>query len=326
MNIYLSQLAHYLPERRVSNEELINSHGLRMKPGWVEKIIGITERRWASPEEATSDLALKACEKLELKNFHGPLFLSTITGDFLTPSTSSILKQKLGIKNDLPGFDINAACAGLLFALDLGQKYLQSSEQSEALIMASECRSRFANPKDRRTIFLFGDGASAFVITKAAKGNNLLEWVLTKTEASEDYEIFIPGGGTREPLTNDSLENSRQYIKMNDGSKISELTTSRLIATVHETLEAKKQKLNDFDHFIFHQGNGRLIQAIAKEMGIEESKVWINFPQYGNSSSASVGISLSEASGQIKDGERVLLMAMGAGYHIGLASILWGEA
>jgi 3-oxoacyl-[acyl-carrier-protein] synthase III len=324
MNITIKNVGHYLPEQIISNQDMIDRFSLRMKAGWVEKIVGIKERRWANEDQATSDLAVAACKDFDLKNFKGPLFLSTITGDYLTPSTSSIIKRKLALSGSYPAVDINAACAGFLFALENGINYLLSGKSDQALILASECRSRFINTSDRRTAFLFGDAACALLIEKT-DDDGMIEWVETQTEASEDYEILIPAGGTREPLTEEVITSKRHLITMNDGTKISEVTSSKLIDTVNQTLSTKGQKLSDFDHFIFHQGNGLLIRAIAKEMGIDEEKVWINFDRYGNSSSASVGLSFSEAiqSGKVKNGDRILMMAMGAGYHIGMASIKW---
>ncbi|MCO4793040.1 MAG: ketoacyl-ACP synthase III [Bacteriovoracaceae bacterium] len=326
MSFRIVETSHYLPDNILTNQDLIDKFGLRMKSGWVEKIVGIKERRWAVEDQATSDLATFACEKLNLKNFQGPIFLSTITGDYLTPSTSSILKRKLNLNDDYPCFDINAACAGYLFALDSALGWLERGKCKQALVIATECRSRFINTSDRRTAFLFGDAACAMIVEKSDSPNQI-EWVETKTEASKDYEILIPAGGTKEPFSKETYSSNKHLITMNDGTKISEITKSKLIDKVLQTLESKNQSLDDFDHFIFHQGNGLLIRAIAKEMGISESKVWINFDKYGNSSSASVGLSLSEAikSGSIKNGERILIMAMGAGYHIGIASILWGQ-
>lgn len=321
MNIYIKQVSHFLPKNKVSNQELIDQYGLRISDAAVKKVIGIESRYWAQEDISVSDMAVKACEKLDLKNFEGPIFLSTITGDYLSPSTSSIIKQKLGLKDTAPTFDINAACAGKIFTLDMAKNYLSGSQYDQAIVIASECRSRFTNKQDRKTAFLFADAASAVLLTKS-KENDLghIEWTDIKTKASEQFEIFIPGGGASNP-------EETPIISMQDGTKIKEVTTTLLINNVLETLEKNNQSLDNFDKFIFHQGNGRLILKIANELGIPEEKAVINFPKYGNSSSASVGVSLSEyiQSSEFSSNQRVLLMAMGAGYHIGMASIKWGE-
>ncbi len=326
MKIWIKQISHYLPENIVTNDDLIKIHNIRMKSGWVEKIIGIKERRWAKKDEAVSDLALKSCNKLDLTTFNGSMFLSTVTGDFLTPSTSSIIKKKLGFKDQLPTYDINSACAGLIFAMEAAMNRLIATKENESLVMASECRSRFVNTNDRRTAFIFGDAACSLVLEKNDHAPGEIEWIISKTIPSSDYEIYIPGGGTRLPLNKKLLEKKKHLITMNDGTKISEVTKKELVTTILTTLDDKGLSLKDFDHFIFHQGNGLLIKAIGKELGVPLEKLWINFDKYGNSSSASVGVSLSESyeKGALKKGQKVLLVAMGAGYHCGISSIIWG--
>ena len=325
MGIKIKAVSHYLPENIITNDDIINKYELRTSSKIVEKVIGIKQRRWASEDQATSDLAYLACKDIDLTQFDGPIFLSTITGDYLTPSTSSVIKSKLKIKGHAPTFDINAACAGKIFALDTAINYLKGSKYNQALVIASECRSRFTNKKDRKTTFLFADAASAILLEKDNSNDDSIEWIHTKTEASDHFEILIPAGGTKAPINHELIDQNQHLIKINDGTKIGEITTTRLIDTINQALEENNQKLDDFDQFIFHQGNGNLIKTIANKLNIDLDKVTINFPEYGNSSSASIGVSLSEHvnSSSIKDGERILLMAMGAGYHIGMASVIW---
>lgn len=327
MGIIIKEVSHYLPDNIITNDDIIQENELKTSSKIVEKVIGISERRWASYDQATSDLAVLACNNLDLTDFEGPIFVSTITGDYLTPSTSSVIKAKLNLTDHAPTFDINAACAGNIFALDTAVNYLKGSRYKKALVIASECRSRFINKKDRKTTFLFGDAASVILLEKDETQDESIEWIQTKTEASENFEILIPAGGTKEPISHEQIEQNRHLIKINDGTKIGEITTTRLIDTIEKTLAQHNQKLSDFDQFIFHQGNGNLIKNIANKLNIDTEKVTINFPKYGNSSSASIGVSLSEYvnSPNMRDGERILLMAMGAGYHIGMASIIWKE-
>ena len=328
MSVFIKDLSHYLPENLVTNQDIIDKNKLKITSRVVEKVIGIKTRFWASPTESVSDLAVKACQKIDLSKFDGPIFLSTITGDYLSPSTSSIIKQKLGLSGDAPTFDLNAACAGNLFALDLATKYLTGTEYKQALVIASECRSRFTNLSDRKTAFLFSDAASAILLENSEVATNTIEWIDTNTRASEQFEIFIPAGGASSPMSQESIQNKDHYIKMQDGSKIKDVTTSVLVDKIKSKLADENQTLDDFDQFVFHQGKGILILEIASRLGISEDKVHINFPEYGNSSSASVGVSLSEYI-QNKDfasEPRVLIMAMGAGYHIGMASIKWRKS
>ncbi len=325
--IWISGISHYVPEQVVTNSEMIERFNIRMKPAWVEKVIGIKERRWANANEAASDLAVSAAKQLDLEGFCGPIYLSTISGDFPTPSTSSIVKRKLGISGRSSATDVNAACAGQIFALELGyNKLMTSSVDSEVLVIASEVRSKFLNTQDRRTVFLFSDAACAIKLERSDNPPGEIEWIVTQTVGSDEYEILIPGGGSAAPLTNESFASGGHLITMVDGSKIFEKTTVELINEIENTLKNKGMSKSDYDHFIFHQGNGNLIRVICQRLGIPLEKAWINFETFGNSSSASAGVSLSHAynKGVIKKGDRVLMMAMGAGYHLGLVSIRWG--
>lgn len=326
-NIVIKGIAHYVPETIVSNQQIIDRHSLRIKASWIENRIGITERRWADENIAASDLAVKAVEKLKLVDFKGSIWVSTISQDYLTPSTASIIKQKLGITDKYPAIDLNAACAGQIFGLEMAKSRLEASDEEEALVIATEVRSRFLNKKDRRTAFLFGDGACAIHLKKEPreKSGGKINSLSTLTIPSDFFEILVPGGGSvspvREPSDLDSV-----YIKMRDGERIVQLTTGNLLDIIREHMEKNRQTIDEFDFFVFHQGNGAIINSICNNLNISLSKTWINFNKFGNTSSASMGIALSEAHQQekIKKGDKVMIMAMGAGLHVGIGSLTWG--
>ena len=266
---------------------------------------------------------------MNLASFDGPIFVSTISPDYPTPSTASVIKSKLQWDSDAPAIDISAACAGHLFALDLAKSKLLTSDYKQALVVATETRSKFLNKADRRTVFLFSDAAAVFLIEKNDNAPGSIEWIETKTIASKDFEILVPSGGSAAPYgESDEVKKSfYPYIKMNDGEKIFEATTISLVSMVEASLTKYNKQISDFDFFIFHQGNGDIIKNICKNLNVPIEKTEIVFNQYGNSSSSSMGVALSIAlqNGNIKTGDRVLLLSMGAGYHIGLASILWGQ-
>jgi 3-oxoacyl-[acyl-carrier-protein] synthase III len=324
--IWIKEVSHYLPNNVLTNQDLIETYKIRMKSFVIEKMLGIKQRCWANENQAASDLAVEAAKKLDLENFEGGIFLSTISGDYPTPSTSSLIKSKLNLAGVAPAIDINNACAGMIFALELAMQRLQITEETQALVISSEVRSRFINKSDRRTAFLFADGASCFLIEENDRAPGTIEWVLTKTIASDNLEIYIPAGGSVKPLAQSVLDNNEHHIVMNDGPLIIEKTKTELVLAIRETLQKKNMTIGDYDYFIFHQGNENLIKKVCKELSININKVEIDFPIHGNTTSASVGISLSWAvsQGKIKKGDRVLIMSMGAGYHMGLVSVMWG--
>ena len=325
MKVWIKNISYYVPERVVTNQEIIDAHSLRMKASWIEKRIGITERRWCDENTAASDLAVEAVKKMNIDEINGAIYVSTISQDFLTPSTASVVKGKLGWKSYYPAIDMNAACAGQIFALDSAVSRLKGSEDKEALVIATETRSKFLNMKDRRTVFLFADGAVVFHLEKSDEAPGEVEWVQSQTIASEDFEILIPGGGSKLPF-NDGVDPVETKIKMQDGEKIFETTTETMIGLIHDQLKKYETKVSDYDFFVFHQGNGAIIRKICGALDIPMEKTHINFDKFGNTSSASMGIALADAheQGKIKKGGKVLVLAMGAGYHVGIASIKWG--
>lgn len=326
--LYLSAIKSYIPQQTITNDDLINREGLKMKASWIEKNLGITTRRWASPEEAASDLAAKSCQEMDLKNFQGSIWLSTISPDYLTPSTSSIFKKKIGIKGDHPAYDTSAACAGFLFALEAAATRLTSSVEIEALVSASEVRSRYLNPKDRRTVFLFGDAAATAHLTKKRPAGKYfsLSWTHTGTIPTEHMEILVPGGGSAKPLNQEAIENGEQFIQMVDGNSIVESTQEYLVSTIKKVLGSDRSP-EDYDLILFHQGNKRLILTILERLGMGEDKTHITFSEWGNSSSASVAVTLVDAMEKktLKDQAKVLLVAFGAGQHLGLTELVWNK-
>lgn len=318
-NIFLSGLSYYVPENAVTNQEIIDAHQLRIKDEWIANRIGISQRRWASEDEAASDLAAQALRKIPQAQ-EAALFVSTISPDYLTPSTASLVKQKMQWKGLTPAVDLSAACAGHIFSLEQAAFRLHATQEAEVYSVATEVRSRYLNRTDRRTVFLFGDGACAMRLSRQG-GIASLDWTSTQTWASDDFEILVPAGGSKMPLSQAVLDNQDQFIRMNDGGKIVDATTGKLVETVTTAIEAAGAKVSEYSFVVFHQGNGAIIRSICESLGLGPEKTLVTFGELGNSSSASCGIALAQAYERklIQPG-KVLMVTMGAGYHVGLAS------
>jgi 3-oxoacyl-[acyl-carrier-protein] synthase-3 len=225
-----------------------------------------------------------------------------------------------------PAYDISAACAGFIFALELGALIVRASSSAFAYVVAAEARSRFLNKSDRRTVFLFGDAAAACLLTQT-KTDALAQllWTECSTQSFGEPEILIPAGGAKKPITSSDLAENLHKIKMIDGVSITEAVETKLVDSVRRCLGERGESIEDYRFFAFHQGNGQLIKHVLGQLGASEDQTWINFDVYGNSSSASVAVVLSEAAekGLIKSGDKVLMVAMGAGYHLGVAALRW---
>lgn len=329
-------MAFYVPENIITNQIIIDQHELRIKASWIESKIGITQRRWGATHETASSLATEAIKKLNLTHFDGALWVSTISQDYLTPSTASIIKHNLqqmapqiNSSEHYPAVDLNAACAGQIFALEMAMQRLMATEETESLVVATEMRSRFLDKKDRRTVFLFADGACVFHLKKINQEETWqgeIHWTKTLTIPSEFFEILIPAGGSARPIrTLEDIEAG--FITMRDGERIVQMTTTHLLEIIQKQLALQKQSVDDFDFFVFHQGNGAIITSICQTLGIPLEKTWINFDRFGNTSSASMGIAFAEALllKKIRPAQKVLIMAMGAGHHIAMASLTLGN-
>src|SRR5262249_5056571 len=157
---------------------------------------------------------------------------------------------------------------------------------------ATEVRSRFLNPKDRRTVFLFGDGACAMYVRDDEAAEGSIEWIQSISLPSDAMEIFVPAGGSMHPLSHDFLAQGMQFIRMEDGPKIVELTTGLLVGEIERALGERRVAATDYDFFVFHQGNAAIAEAVLNALGVSPEKTFANFDRYGNTSSASVGIAL----------------------------------
>jgi 3-oxoacyl-[acyl-carrier-protein] synthase-3 len=272
----------------------------------------------------TSDLAADVLKKISLGE--GPIYLSTISPDYLTPSTSSELKRKVGWEGLSPAIDLSAACAGFIFALEQASLFLLGSKQKIVYALAAELRSRFLDLNDRRTVFIFADAAAGCVLSQDKVGAMAqVLWTSCSTQSKVAPEIYIPAGGAKQPLTHQLLDEKANTIRMVDGVGITEAVEAKLVSAVQLSLQSRQESIEDYAFILFHQGNGQLIERVLAQLGLQKEQTHINFGQYGNSSSASVAVALSEAAslGKIKPGQKVLLVAMGAGYHLGVAGLTW---
>jgi 3-oxoacyl-[acyl-carrier-protein] synthase-3 len=331
-SILISAVSYHVPSQVITNQSIIEANDLRIRSDWVERRLGIRERRWVvAGEEAASDLAVAAIRKLriDLGAFSGALWTATISPDYYTPSTGSIIKQKLGMLQSFPTFDLNQACAGQIFALECAINRLRATDETEAIVVATEVRSVFLNKMDRRTVFLFGDGASAFYLCKHLSNEDQtgVEAITVSTISLGDDPIKIPAGGSRSPIDADAVAANDHRIKMLDGELITRRALDTLTGEIRSRLAKWGRTISDYDFFVFHQGSGSIIQSVCNDLGIAPEKIWTNFDRFGNTAGASMGIALAEAHElkKIPIGSRVLLVAMGAGWHLGLASVVWSS-
>jgi len=293
----------------------------------MQSLLGIKQRHWADASQATSDLAYEACLLALKSRGYSPseverLILATVSPDYLTPSTACVLQHKLGAA-PAPSHDITASCAGFLFALDVAVRCILTGARN-ALICASDVRSRWLNLADRSTCAIFGDGAAAALIEPCSKGTGILGIALA-SDGSGHQEVYVPAGGSAEGISAESLLQKRDKIHMTAGPQTYLKAVTGMLNAAQFICDAFGVSLHDVDCVVAHQANERALERVAKFGRFPLEKMVITFPYTGNTSGASVGIGLDHAlrTGQVADGKLVLLVAAGAGHNVGAALVRW---
>jgi len=294
---------------------------------WITERTGIRERRIADSTQAASDLAYEASRIALERAGLGPedidlIIVATITGDMPFPSTACFLQDKLGATN-AAGFDINAACSGFLYSLYIADSFIKSGKHRRILVAGTEVLSKITDWDDRRTCVIFGDGAGAVIIGPSNDDSGLLSININSDGKMWDL-IHVPGGGSRNPVSQSSIEQRMHYIKMK-GNETFKVAVRTLEDIALKTLEENNIDPSSLSLLIPHQANLRIIQATADRLKVPMDKVFINLDKYGNTSAASIPIALDEAlqSGRIKEGDYILLEAFGGGLTWASALIKW---
>lgn len=316
---YIIGTGSYLPEYIVTNEELAGLTGLT--PHEIVKRTGILERRRAEKDEATSDLATQAALSA-IKSAGvavedvGLIVLSTTSQDMFMPSTACIVQKNIGAKR-AAAFDINASCSGFLYSLNIAEMFIRSGQTDTALVIAAEVKSRFVDPKDKETALLFGDGAGAVVISNDHSLSLLTAEIINTSLYSDGTNwkwIHLPAGGSRMPVTADTIASGLHTMEM-DGSKVYRKAIKTFEGLLTDTVKRCGLTFDDIDTFIFHQANRRIIKQVISRLDIPEEKVPVTITYTGNTSSASIPITLDQLvrEGRIKKGDTILLAAFGGG-------------
>lgn len=315
----------YVPKMVLTNFDLEKMVDTSDK--WIIERTGIRERRIAGKDEATSDLAYEASLRALKASGTRPkdidlILLATTTPDMFFPSTACILQDRLNA-HKAAAFDISAACSGFIYALSIADQYIKAGLYKNILVVGSEVLSRITDWTDRSTCVLFGDGAGAAVLQPSFDKHGVLSAHLHSDGTLKDL-LYLPGGGSRNPASNRTIEKRLHYIKMR-GNETFKVAVRNLEEVAFEALNANNLKPSDIDLFIPHQANLRIIQAIAKRLDLPMDKVLINIDRYGNTSAASIPIALDEAvnEGRVKEGDLILLEAFGGGLTWASALIRW---
>ena len=293
----------YVPSTLITNEDLEKL--VETSDEWIMTRTGIKTRHRAV-DELTSDMAVKAAQNaIDRVNYDVSkidlIIMATITGDQMTPSTANFIQAKLGLNHEVMSFDINAACTGFVYGLEVASSLLQSGRFRAALVIGGETLTNIVDYTDRNTCVLFGDGAGAMIIEPS------------QVERNKAYFFNAARGDTNNTLTVVSK------IKM-DGKKVYQFAVDAMQQAIHKVLEDAGLQIEDIDMVIPHQANERIIQSVSKSMSIPMEKFMLNLSEYGNTSAASIPITISEYFDQNETkNKKILLVGFGGGF-------TWGSA
>lgn len=314
----------YVPDGVITNEHLHQRLG--HDSDWIVKRTGILERRHALPHQATSDLCHEAARRCLDNAAVNPrdidlLVLATFTPDMAFPSTACLVQDRL--KLSCAAIEVEAACAGFMYALMTAAAYVVSGASDLALVIGGDCNSRVVNPDDLKTYPLFGDGAGAVLLTRGRPDQGILSYSMGSDGSGGDL-LSRPACGSRMPPSPELLAKGLHFMHM-DGRSVFRWAVAILCDTIQDVLKHSGLTPDDIHLYIPHQANIRIINAAIDVLHISRSRVFNNLERYGNTSAGSVPLALDEAvaEGRVQPGNLIVLSGFGAGLAWGTAVIRW---
>jgi len=315
----------YAPSRILTNAEL--ERMVETSDEWIVQRSGIRERHIVAPDEATSDLALRAAQQaMERAGVAADeldfIVVGTTTGDMLFPTTANILQHRLGCRN-IGSMDGYAACSGSIYSLSVAAQYIQTGKYRTVLAVGAECLSRITDYTDRGTCILLADAAGAAVLRATDDDSGIIDTDLYSDGRYWEL-LYQPGGGSRHPATKETVDARMHYAKMK-GSEVFKVAVRMFGDCAERILARHGYTAADVALFVPHQANLRIIEAACKRLGMPMERVLVNVDRYGNTGAASVYVALEEAwtNKRLNTGDLVLLAAFGGGFTWGAALLRW---
>ena len=321
----ISGVGSFLPEKILTNADL--ERMVDTTDEWITSRTGIKERRLAARDQFTSDLAsaaaLRAMDQAGVKADEIDLIIvATITPDMVFPSTACLVQRRIRATR-AAAFDLEAACSGFIYGLEIAQQFIMSRTYDTVLVIGAEKLSSIVDWHDRNTCVLFGDGAGAAVLQNRPNAHGLLTAVMGADGDKADL-LYMPGGGSRCPATNNSVNSRLHFLRM-EGKETFKNAVQAMQTAAEEAMRRCEIDIARIKCVIPHQANRRIIDAVGERLGARPEQLFVNVQKYGNTSAASVAIALDEAvkEGRVRRGDLILLVVFGAGLTWGAAVIEW---
>ncbi|MBO7291090.1 MAG: ketoacyl-ACP synthase III [Bacteroidaceae bacterium] len=321
----ISGVASYVPDDILNNEDLAQM--VDTSDEWITTRVGIKERRILRQEGAgSSELGARALQSLIEKTGVNPgeielIICATSNPDYRFPSTASIIAEKVGIKTTY-AYDIQAACAGFIVALQAGAAYIQAGIHKKVVVIAAEKMSSMVNYKDRNTCPLFGDAAACALLEPTEEERGVMDAVFHTDGIGLPHLVMTAGGSVR-PASHTTIDKNEHYVYQ-DGRFVFKHAVADMIESSDNIMRRNNLTIEDIDYLIPHQANLRIIEAIAERFNVPSEKLIVNIQHYGNTSAASIPLCLSEFEHKFKKGDKLILTAFGAGFTWGALYLVWG--
>ncbi|TDM03788.1 beta-ketoacyl-ACP synthase III [Macrococcus carouselicus] len=313
MNIGIRGIGGYVPEKRMTNKDF--EAFLETSDEWITKMTGIKERRFAADDQDTSDLAFIAAERAIKdsglrKEDIDMILVATATGDHKFPSVACQLQERLGLRN-IPAMDQLAACTGFIYSMVTAQQFILTGACRHVLVIGAEKLTKIADMTDRNTAILFGDGAAAVVLGEVTEGHGIM-----------DYQLGSDGSGGQYLFD----RKADQLLAMN-GREVFKFAVRIMGDMAAKTVEEAGLRAEDIDMFIPHQANIRIMESSRQRLGIDKDKMSVTVDRYGNTSAASIPLSLLHEidKGTVTDGSKIVLVGFGGGLTYGAITLIYGK-
>jgi len=319
----ITAVGAYVPEGILTNEDL--SKIVDTTDEWIMTRVGIKERRVLEKGKGTSFMGAEAVKKVLAKSNTKPeeveaIIFATTTPDYIFPSTAAMTAEACGLKNAL-GFDIQAACSGFIYALEIGSNFIRSGQYKKVIVAAGDKMTSIANYKDRTTCPLFGDAAGAVMLEPTTEEVGVMDSIL-HVDGSGKNNLHMYGGGSVYPASYETVDKDMHYVYQ-EGQVVFKHAVSKMADVSVEIMERNGLTRDTVDWLVPHQANIRIIEAVGNRMGLSSDKVMINIQKYGNTSAGTIPLCLYEWEPKLKKGDNLILAAFGGGFTWGAVYLKW---
>jgi 3-oxoacyl-[acyl-carrier-protein] synthase III len=320
----ITAVGHYLPEGRMTNADL--EQFIETSDEWIFSRTGVRERRVLEDKsKATAFMAsIAAREALDRRGLDpsevGLIIVATVTPDMVFPPTACLVQAELGATNAW-GFDLEAACSGFLYALNVGAQFVASGAHGAVLVIGADTMSRITDYQDRTTCILFGDGAAAVLLEPDEGDRGLIDYVAHVDGSGADL-LYMKGGGSLNPSTHETVDKRWHYVRQ-EGRQVFKFAVTGMADAAVSIMERNNLTGDDVRFLVPHQANLRIIDATAKRMGIGREKVMVNIERYGNTTAATIPLCLYEWEHELRPGDNLVLAAFGGGFTWGATLLRW---